>query len=202
MISHREINEIMGCRVRNDTYQILKRIVDYGEDYVEAKKYIIDHQKELEINETLIKENNLVTLKRIKQIIKKCNLENSIVKKEEKQKKKDNIKNEYGIYGIYIDNKLVYIGMTSRSFKSRFSDYKSQIQNPTRKIEYMMVNAKANNKEVEMRPLISNKEFFTLSETELKKIEYSLIKVLQPEGNIEGTILPYDRSGKLIREMK
>lgn len=211
MISHEEMNRLIGTNIRNDTYYILWRIIDYKESYIEARKYVIDHWEELKISKRIIETQNIVTIKRIKEIIDNYNLkaydgsdiilgeEEPKKKKSGSNKKKEKKEKEYGIYGIYIDNKLVYIGMTAKSFGERFSSYKTQIQNPSRKIEYMMVNAKQNGKMVEMRPLIVNNEFVSISEIELKKIEYSLIKILQPEGNLEGTVLPYDRTGKIIR---
>lgn len=211
MVSHEEMNRLIGTNIRNDTYYILWRIIDYKESYIEARKYVIDHWEELKISKRIIETQSIVTIKRIKEIIDNYNLKaydgSDIILGEEEPKKKKNSSNkkkekkekEYGIYGIYINNKLVYIGMTANSFGERFSNYKTQIQNPSRKIEYMMVNAKQNGKMVEMRPLIVNNEFVSISEVELKKIEYSLIKILQPEGNLEGTVLPYDRTGKIIR---
>lgn len=34
------------------------------------------------------------------------------------------MKNHYGIYGVYFNKKLMYIGKTSRNFYQRFSEHK------------------------------------------------------------------------------
>lgn len=71
--------------------------------------------------------------------------------------------NDKGIYGIFVNNKLLYVGMTMDSFKNRFRAHRKKIYimingNYIRDTQYDMyaILAKAVNdgKNVELRPLV------------------------------------------------
>lgn len=63
-----------------------------------------------------------------------------------------------GIYGIYIDDELVYIGMTLRNFEQRFNEHKSRMNNPKYKGQPLLYDtlrrAKVTGHHISARPLI------------------------------------------------
>lgn len=99
-----------------------------------------------------------------------------------------------GIYGIYLDNKLCYIGMTNRTFLQRYKDHLYHYKNKdTNLLIYKIMNEAVVNEgaSIEMKPLI----IFDLIEQEAdikltlrdkKLMELTLIKAYKPIGNNEG----------------
>lgn len=91
----------------------------------------------------------------------------------------------YGIYGIYINKRLVYIGKTMNDFSKRFSNYKSEMKRkPNRKIIRMLQQAKEEGKLIEFKPIISSKTLVTCY-SDLLEIEKMLIKMYKPIGNVQ-----------------
>lgn len=115
---------------------------------------------------------------------------------EEKRRQQKELKKlAYGIYGIFIDNKLIYIGKTT-NFEKRFQSYEYELNSynkESRKIIKMIYNAKKEKKNVSFHPLITNEDFpnNTITKEQLSAIEFSLIKMYKPCGNVEGVVLPY-----------
>lgn len=118
------------------------------------------------------------------------------------KKKKEERKERYGfgIYGIYIDDELVYIGKTNRDFQIRHEEHLKAMEDESNTIWlYRLLRvAKDAGKKIQTRSLldlsslnnIKNKNSF--SNEELKCMEYALISVLKPRGNTEGTKMEYD----------
>lgn len=112
-----------------------------------------------------------------------------------------------GIYGIYIENELIYIGKTTTSFRQRFYGYRTRIknidtmENNNKNFYKALKEAKDNGKNVRMIPLIVIEDLevkghnkFTY--TDIKMMELALITTLKPKYNIEGVYIPYDFSHK------
>ena len=133
--------------------------------------------------------------------------ETNIRRKEEKEQKTTLDKS--GIYGIYIEDELVYIGKTTRSFRRRLYDHRT-LTNTIDKIGKNAHNekfykalkkAKEENKEIKFVPLIVLEDLKVIghnkfSYTDIKMMEFSLISVLKPKYNIEGIYIPYDFNHK------
>lgn len=89
----------------------------------------------------------------------------------------------YGIYGIYINKRLVYIGKTMNDFSKRFSNYKSDMKKkPNRKIIQLLIEASQEGKRIEFRQIISSKNL-PMSNNDLILLEKQLIELYQPIGN-------------------
>ena len=106
----------------------------------------------------------------------------------------ENTKNT-GIYGIYIDDKLVYIGKTTTSFEQRFKEHNKNI-NDTMYIHKLMREAKKDGLSVYMKPIITLEDLKmegkkVINNKELECMELALITAYKPIGNIEGRIKPY-----------
>lgn len=97
------------------------------------------------------------------------------------------MKDCYGIYGIWIDNELVYIGKTICSFWTRFQQHKSGVKNQGGDLYLGIKAAKKLGKIVEAKPILSfDLETKEYSDRDLSCMEYALIKVLKPKYNKEG----------------
>ena len=106
-----------------------------------------------------------------------------------------------GIYGIYIENELVYIGKTTQSFSKRFYQHKHNIDYPEDggtqyDMYYELAAARAQGKNVQLRPLIIAEyipytSLYTLTNRDLESMEMALIWCYRPRYNIKGITQPY-----------
>ena len=95
----------------------------------------------------------------------------------------------YGIYGIWIENELVYIGKTKCTFYKRFQQHSSAVRCQGGTLYDGMRKAKKEGKKVEARPILSfEKNIEDFSDRDLSCMEYALIRVFQPKFNREGII--------------
>lgn len=94
--------------------------------------------------------------------------------------------NKIGIYGIFIENQLVYIGKTKNSFLTRYSTHKSNIKIKKRKLYNKMYEALKANKEVYLLPLR-----FCSQEDNINQIEKNYIEKYKPILNQEGVTFKY-----------
>ena len=104
-----------------------------------------------------------------------------------------------GIYGIFVDEKIIYIGKTISGFKKRFQQHKSAMADESNHLllYQRLRKYKEQGKIIQMRVLIDindlkiiNKKAIT--RTDIKMMELALISVFQPECNIEGVSASYD----------
>lgn len=102
---------------------IEKRIFDEKE--VEKNREYLDKHRELidDLDSSIPIIQRESVLRRLEEIYGK------ICPKEERKRlnTKSRVGN-YGIYGIYMDDKLVYIGETTRSFEERFKEHKKGLE--------------------------------------------------------------------------
>lgn len=114
----------------------------------------------------------------------------------------EELKKHRGIYGIFVDDELVYIGKTFESFDSRLKDHGKMIKSGEGGEKYKyLYNEKKMGKEVYARPLIDIDNLYTnskqnITNNELECMEYALITYLQPKLNISGVIKKYGFSNK------
>lgn len=195
MISKKECEKIIGHTIRNDTYQFISRMYN-EETYEEIYKDLNKNRNKYNINETcsLTSKGTCDTyLDKIKEEEKK-----KINKKRKKRKVKEKtLEQKTGIYGIYIENDLVYIGKTMRGFKTRFNEHRNNYLTEGQYIYSLLREAKKQNKEIIMRPLVVLEDLeiqnshFNFNNRDLSNMELALITFFQPKGNIEGRLKPY-----------
>ena len=106
-----------------------------------------------------------------------------------------------GIYGIYLNGQLVYIGKTTQSFSKRYKQHKHYIEFPNdSESQYDMyielAEELAKGSFIQLRPLIiaetiPYKSLYNLTNRDLESMEFALITMLQPRYNVEGRRKPY-----------
>ena len=107
--------------------------------------------------------------------------------------------NKTGVYGIFVEDKLMYIGSTTVSFKARFLEHKDFLKKKDDKMYlYKQLTLDLiNNSKIEFRPLVIVEDLQMLhkkviNEKELKSMELALITVFQPKYNIAGRLQPFN----------
>lgn len=130
-----------------------------------------------------------------KRVEQRKEIDNKYKKESNKQKQKEKKKEQQGIYGIYIDNELVYIGKTEVSFKTRFKQHKDNMDNgDTTYIYKLLREAKLNNRNIQMKPLITLDQIKVdgkLTSKDIQAMELGLITLYQPQGNVKGRLQNY-----------
>lgn len=196
------IEKGMYQNCRADVFQLVGTYYDdfmerkvFDKEQVEKSRRYLDKHRELidNLDRSISIAQTSSVLTRLKDIYKKLYPEESKIKLNKKDKMKG-----YGIYGIYMNDKLVYIGETIRTFEERFREHKKGFED-NKEQKYIELNkAKKNGAKITLVPLIDmdellggckNKRSFT--EKEIKCMELVLIKMYQPIFNIEGRIKEY-----------
>ena len=130
-----------------------------------------------------------------KLILEEYNQQQELEKKkeEEKQKKIEKKANaNRGIYGIYCDDKLIYIGKTDVDFEIRFNQHKKELEsNSTSQYLYKYLNMVKQEKKcvISLKPLINIKDLKVKNNIEnrdIEAMELGLIQLYQPICNIQG----------------
>lgn len=96
--------------------------------------------------------------------------------------------NTNGVYGIYLDNKLIYIGSTIRSFEKRLKEHNKNLQQNNKMPLYNYIR-RFPNVQLEMRPMIVLQFLQTRQEVNLERLgwmELALISCFRPKCNING----------------
>lgn len=97
-----------------------------------------------------------------------------------------------GVYGVWVNDELFYIGSTNRSFEERFAEHQSNLQNKSRELNWYS-KIKADDK-IKYTPIIDITQLKcdrVLDTDDIKTMEYALILTQQPEGNIAGRLTPF-----------
>ena len=117
--------------------------------------------------------------------------------KQQTNKEKRRMLSNRGIYGIYCNNKLIYIGKTNVSFEQRFKQHKDAIDNnePKQSLHTYIIKAKQNGAVIEMKPIINILDLKVkgnITDRDLQAMELALIQLYQPICNVEGINKQYE----------
>lgn len=124
----------------------------------------------------------------------------SMVKAEEEHKKRafSSKKRNYttsikegGVYGVYKNGELIYIG-SSVNFEKRWAEHKRYMKNRDYKLHFYKLFQPGDR--VDFKVLIDGSKLEAdreITPTDLKTMEYALISVFKPVGNIAGRIQPF-----------
>lgn len=103
----------------------------------------------------------------------------------------------HGIYGIFKESEVIYIGKTNNCFKDRFVQHRNNVKNNLQSFLYDKIRLYlSKNIKINFYPIVIIEELkiirkFDISEDELNAMELALITVYKPECNIEGRITSY-----------
>ena len=204
-----------GCRA--DTVYILGAIYDdvqqtksFNLEKIESLREYLSQHRELIDNKQwpIVKVSTIIEKYKeffdIKEDIKDEEIDyynfNSLIPNYSLRKIHRDWENKTGVYAIFIDNVLVYIGSTTVSFKERFKQHKDIVKNGSeldvQKVHKEIRIALQNNKPIDFKPIVVVEDLHYLhkqhiNEKELKCMELALITALQPMYNIAGVYKPF-----------
>lgn len=184
-----EWEKIIGHNIRNDTYLTLERI-QKNEPYQTIIKDLDSNREKYNLKENY----PLVKLKTIKQYLALINCTVEIGEEEEKEEDKKDL-NTGGIYGIFRDNKIIYIGQTV-CFRKRFINHRSSFndeKNKTFLYNYMR-KSKREGHNIYIRPLVSIEDMnvaHSITQRDLEAMELAFITLYKPICNYNGIKEPY-----------
>ena len=194
-----EWQQIIGHNIRNDTYQVLERI-QKNEKFEDIIKDIREHREKYGVKQ----DTPLVRKETVKEYLSlvgvKIQEELVVVEKNVKTKRKsiyDGL-DGYGIYGIFIDDELIYIGETI-DFKTRAKSHHTLFNNSDKPLYVRMRLEKENGKNVSIKPLINIKDLVTdekITQRDIFAMELALITLYKPLYNYEGVKILYQFSNK------
>lgn len=98
----------------------------------------------------------------------------------------------WGVYGIWVNDELFYIGSTMRDFKVRFDEHRENLR--TRRGELYIYSQIKDEDKVEFGSLVDVSKLQVdgeLSERDIKCMELALIDLYKPKGNLAGVKVKY-----------
>lgn len=109
------------------------------------------------------------------------------------------IANYGGVYGIFVDNKPIYIGYTMRKFKERFQEHKNRIEgieNPNLEMYFLFTDYEKQNYTFKILFNVSTVQYrgkrnAGITRQDLKCIEFAFINLFKPKYNKSGNTEPY-----------
>lgn len=125
-----------------------------------------------------------------------------VVTPEEKRDK------SYGIYGMYRNDELIYIGYTMKSFEKRWNEHMVAIKNKIPRQQLYVYGLIEWGDEIDFKVLIDAQGIETnepLTERDWQCMELALIQMYQPEGNLAGRTYEYkftehNRSKQVVKK--
>lgn len=154
-----------------------------------------------EMAEEIQKRYSILNIKSIKTIesyvgIINRNLPEKILQPVATAKIKNN-KESYGVYAIYVNDKIIYIGSTTRTFDIRFNEHQKallDLNQPQLNVYSLIRILQEAGQTITYKPLIDCSKLQTnktLTTHDIESMELALIQEHQPVGNIAGLTKPF-----------
>lgn len=182
------IYDIVGELMRDEEvrYRNYKVYPDYVNDLEEVKRLDKKLSKPWHryISSSWKRKTMVITESKYRQLVNEWKEENKPITKK---------KLKGGIYGVFIDNKLVYIGKTNRDFKTRFNEHKAALENQDNE-QYLYKYLLQQDGVISFKPLIKIEDIKAKEEItnrDLEAMELGLITLYQPYCNIQGRLQEY-----------
>lgn len=198
MTIKQQYERIIGHSIRTDTYLFMQRM-SQGEKYEDIYEDINENRTEYNVKESILLTRKDTVLDYLKQIEGKEIIEEEEQKKGRKSKVKEELRKS-GIYGIYVNETIVYIGKTETSFQTRFTQHKHNtlsIDSPMPLYSYLRQQISQGHS-IHLKPLITIEDLQIdgkLTSRDIKAMELALIDLYKPICNIQGRIAPYPLKG-------
>ena len=197
MSKKEEWESLIGHKIRNDTYIFMERMIA-GEDYKEIYKDIENNK----LKYGLKKDVCLTKEKTVHQMLSIVGEVATVENKEEQQWSK-----QTGIYGIYVDDKLIYVGKTLTAFRTRFLSHRRKVNdvNENGRLYAYLRKAKANNQNIVFKPIIIVENLLLHKNTIVKDrdlafMELALIDLYKPICNTQGVYMNYSIKGFIEKD--
>ena len=204
---------IMNLKRSSRKNQFDKNILDYLiHSYTDINNYIeIEYNMERKI---LAKKQSYEEQEKKKEEYKKYKQDLEIKKQKQRERNKqqqieeENTPTYYkksGIYQLYsvdennLNEKMLYIGMTNRCFKTRWQEHKDIVLGNAEVPEgmsklYNLLKEEIKTKIIKAKPMIIFNDLYTnkeLTQSDKESMELALINIYQPPGNTSGIDKPY-----------
>lgn len=186
MMTKKEMQQKLGKQIRQDTYLLISRMAD-GEFYDDIIKDINENRESYGIKADIM----LSKKKTIEEYLRVLGLQK---KETEDNFNLKNLGHKTGIYGIYLNGEIVYIGMTVDGFKNRFQSHKNKFNNRDGWMYKELAAYKDNGGIIELKPIFIAEDALverTLTKRDLQSMELCLIDIYKPRYNVEGRIKNY-----------
>ena len=189
------LHKSLDRKLLNKVAQALDQIRELDDVVFDANRNQNTPGKNISIEEIALYEKMLISQKIIPKD-KRHYVHRILYSKYCNRLPKQQKKIRYGVYGIYVNNELVYIGMTMRDFEKRWQEHINKIKSGSNEL-YFYKQLQKYDEEVKLHfkilvdaseKVIDKKSF---SEDEVKSMEYALIKVLKPKYNLAGNTYDY-----------
>lgn len=194
-LTYDQVKNYLGKNIRKDTYLCIMRLVN-GEDYIDIIKDLDAHRAEYGIKMDVALVSKDTCYNYMQNLSNACWEEIEI---EEAVNKEKNQSNHPGIYAIYADNQIIYIGSTKQSFKEAYKRHLSIVNHPKEQEQYVykiIRNKKEQGCKISLKPLvdfndIELKEGQNLRDRDINAMVLGLIKTFDPIGNAVGRFIPF-----------
>lgn len=108
----------------------------------------------------------------------------------------------YGVYGIKVNDELIYIGSTMREFEERFQEHKEAIVSHSKALYVYSLLKEVDTHSISIEIMFDCGEVVSrdggktgpvhvFTEEEVKSIEFGYIQLLKPKGNLAGKTMPF-----------
>lgn len=210
-------DKIWNVKYLDEIFDMIKSSIEIQE--IGFRKYLVyddsllDKEKVEECQKKLSKKwysfqnykygsyNSLMTKKDyMKALVKQEEEERKRKIEEKRRQKKREQRNKCigGVYGIYYEDQLIYIGKTKNDFEIRFQQHRDAINNKeTSQYLYKYLLQKDYSK-LEFKPLIEVEKLKVkekIKNRDIEAMELCLIELYQPICNVQGRLQEYEFSG-------
>ena len=171
---------------QNEDFLNMKQFSNFYEKKTKTRKdyYSLKKYAKMILNHMIPNNNNIIFQINHKEKQKQI--------RKQYDEKINEIISEGGIYGIYENDELVYIGMTMRNFQIRWNEHLENIKEQTSELLlYHLINP---DNKITFKILLNKKYMFSNSEItrrDLEAMEFALIQEHQPKYNFAGRNQPY-----------
>lgn len=185
---------IIGHSIRQDTYQFMMRM-DRGEKYEDIYEDLDKSRIKYGFKKDMCLCKEKTALQNLNKVKEKMDIFAEAAESC-KEPVDEPWKTQTGIYGIYINDELIYIGKTMVSFRARFQSHVSSSKETDVYLYRLISKAKEEGKQITMKPLIIIEELkidkrTKISDRDLCCMELALIELYKPIGNMQGRIMEY-----------
>ena len=102
-----------------------------------------------------------------------------------------------GVYGIFVDRELIYVGKTNVDFEVRFEQHKEALQTGNNQYVYQHIRKLKEERgsvSIEFKPIVNVLDLKldgNITNRDIEAMELAMIQLFKPVGNIQGVLQDY-----------